>query len=106
MKKVLMFESALFVSASQIPVTSTENGRWKIIEAAAVQKDQVFNPLDLVESNVVYLMNNACYKSYTLHKTLESVQKLNVTDNETNKCGDESGKVVEPCRKRLSCVYY
>ena len=51
--------------------------------AAAVQKDQVFNRLDLVESNVVYLMNNACYKSYTLLKTLESIQKLNVTDNET-----------------------
>ena len=71
-----------------------------------MQKDQVFNRLDLVESNIVYLMNNACYKSYTLRKTLESIQKLNIADNETNQHGDESGKDVEPCRKRLRCVYY
>ena len=38
---------------SDTTVTSTENGRPKIIEAAAVQKDQVFDRLDLVESNFV-----------------------------------------------------
>ena len=39
-------------------------------------------------------------------KTLESVQKSNVTDNQTNQCGDESGKDLEPCRKGLRRVYY
>ena len=29
-------------------------------------------------------MSNACYKSYTLHKTLELIQKSNVTDNQIN----------------------
>ena len=81
-------------------VTSTENGRQKIIEAAAVQKDQVLDRLDLVESNFAHHMNNASYKSYTLCKTLESIQKSNVTDNQTNQCGDASGKDVEPCHKR------
>ena len=91
---------------SDTTVISTENGRRKIIEAAAVGKDQVLDHLDLVESNFVYHMNNAHYKSYTLRKTLESVQKSNVTNNQTNQCGDESGKDVEPCLKRLRCVYY
>ena len=50
---------------SETTVTSTENGRRKIIEAAAVRKDQVLDRLDLVESNFVYHMNNAYYKSYT-----------------------------------------
>ena len=91
---------------SDATVPSTENGRRKIIEAAAVRKDQVLDRLDLVESNFVYHMNNAYYKSYTLRKTLESVQKSNVTNNQTNQCGDESGKDVKPCRKRLRSVYY
>ena len=38
-------------------VTSTEKGRWKIIETAAVWKHQVLDRLDLVESNFVYHMN-------------------------------------------------
>ena len=86
-------------------VISIKNGRRKIIEAAAVRKDQVLDRLDLAESNFVYHMINACYKSYTLRKTLEFVQKSNVSDNQTNQCGDESGKDVEPSRKRLRCVY-
>ena len=61
--------------------------------------------LDLVESNFVYHMNNACYKSYTLHKTLESVQKSDETDNQAIQCGDESGKNVKACRKRFRCAY-
>ena len=42
-------------------------------------------------------MSKSCYKSYTC-KTLESVQKSDVSDNQTMQCGNESGKNVEPCR--------
>ena len=58
----------MYYLPAPVTVTSTENGRRKIIEAAAVRKDQVLDRLDLVESNFVYHMNNACYKSYTLVK--------------------------------------
>ena len=56
--------------------------------------------LDVVEWNIVYQMNNSCYKSYTL----ESVQKLGESDNQTVQCGDESWKKVESCRTRLRFI--
>ena len=68
---------------SNTTVTSTENETGKIIKATAVQKDEVLDCLDIVESNFVYQMNNACYKSYTL----ESVQKSGESDNQTVQCG-------------------
>ena len=36
MKKVLMFQGVIWQRHSDTTVTSTEKGRWKIIEAAAV----------------------------------------------------------------------
>ena len=66
-----------------------------------MQKDEVLDCLDIVESNFVYQMNNACYKSYTL----ESVQKSVESDNQSVQCCDESWKNAEPCRKRLRCIY-
>ena len=44
----------------------------------------------------------ACFKS----KTLESVKKPDESDNQTTQCSDESGKILEPNRKRSRCVYY
>ena len=66
MEKVLMFQGLLFPCASQIPVTSTEYRKRKIIKATVVQKDKVLDCLDVPESSFVYQMNNACCKSYTL----------------------------------------
>ena len=37
-------------------------------------------------------MNNACYKSYTLGQTLESIQKSAESNKQTIQCGNESGK--------------
>ena len=45
-------------------------------------------------------MNKSCYKSYTL----ESVQKLGESDNQTVQCGDESWKKVESCRIKLRFI--
>ena len=70
-----------------------------------MRKDEALDRLDLVESNFIYYMNNAFYKSYTRHKTLESVQKSDQLDNQIIQCGDESVENVEPCRKRWKCIY-
>lgn len=70
-----------------------------------MRKDEALDRLDLVESNFIYYMNNACYKSYTRHKTLESVQKSDQLDNQIIQCGDESVENVEPFRKRWKCIY-
>ena len=51
-----------------------------------MQKDEVLDSLDIVESNFVYQMNNVCCKSYTL----KSVQESDESDNQTVQCGDES----------------
>ena len=56
---------------SDTTVTWTENWRWKMLKTTAVQKEVVLDCVDIFESNFIYQMNNACYKSYTL----ESVQK-------------------------------
>ena len=51
-----------------------------------MQKEEVLDCVDIVESDFVYQMNNACYKSYTL----ESVQKSDESDNQTLHCGHEN----------------
>ena len=42
--------------------------------------------IDIVESSFVYQMNNACYKRYTI----ESIQKLDKSDNQTLQCSDKN----------------
>ena len=70
-----------------------------------MSKDELLDRLDLVESNFIYRMNNACYKSYTRHETLECVQKSDQLGNQIIQCGDKGGKTGEPCRKRWKCIY-
>ena len=51
-----------------------------MIKITAVQKEEVLDCLNIVESNFVYQMNNAYFKRYTL----ESVQELDESDNQTH----------------------
>ena len=51
-----------------------------------MQKEEVLDCIDIVESNFVYQMNNACYKRYTIG----SIQKLDESDNQTLQCGDQN----------------
>ena len=57
-------------------LTSSENGRHKIIEAAAIRKDKVQERLTLhkLDRDFCYYMDNHCYKSYTLKKTLDNIE--------------------------------
>ena len=52
---------------------STENGKEAIIEAAAVQNDDVLKHINLLEnkSSFSYHSSNECYKTYTMKKTLD-----------------------------------
>ena len=49
-------------------LTSSENGRRKITEAAAIRKDKVQEPLTShkLDWDFCYHMDNHCYKNYTL----------------------------------------
>ena len=51
-----------------------------------MQREEVLDCIDKVESNFVYQMSNACYKRYTI----ESIQKLDESDNQTLQCSDEN----------------
>ena len=57
--------------------TSTENGRTRIIEAAEVRRDVVFERLKQVDKGkFLYHVTNECYKQYTLKKTLDKLKQL------------------------------
>lgn len=57
-------------------LVSTENGRKKIMDAAFIRKDEVYQRLnkDSIDQNFCYHMDNNCYKKYTLKKSLDAVK--------------------------------
>ena len=56
-------------------LTSIENGRTTITEAGNIRNDILLRSLQdrKVEENFKYHMTNACYKSYTMKKTLAAI---------------------------------
>ena len=60
---------------SQVSLTSTENGRKKIIDAAAIRKDEVYQHLQnrSIDRNFKYHITDSYFKNCTLKKTLESL---------------------------------
>ena len=57
-------------------VSSTENGRKRVVQAAALRVDHVHQRLQTVDlHNFVYHVDNDCYKSYTLAKSLQRIEK-------------------------------
>ena len=56
-----------------------------MIKATAVQKDGTLDCLDIVEGNLVYQMNNACYKIYTFEQVNQIIKQFNVV-MEGGKC--------------------
>ena len=62
-------------ASTEEPTSTTENGRKRVREAASVRKDSVCKRLKLIaDINFVYHVNNQCYKSYTLKKTVEKLK--------------------------------
>ena len=60
-------------------VTSTTNGRNKVIEAASIRKGIVLERLNGIEQNFVYHVNNECYKKYVMKKTLDKLTDAEVS---------------------------
>ena len=60
-------------NSKRCSVTSTTNGRTKIIEAASIKKDIVLERLNGIEENFVYHMDNECYKRYVMKKTIDKL---------------------------------
>ena len=55
---------------------SSLDGRKRILDAAKIPDDFVNKCLKLVDKdNIVYHVNNECYKQYTLKKTLEKLEE-------------------------------
>lgn len=66
----------LAVDSSLQPTSGAENGRKRIREAASIRNYIVNKRLKLVgDGEFVYHMNNQCYKTYTLKKTLDRISK-------------------------------
>ena len=55
-------------------LTSTKNGRRKILEAVSIRQDVDYDRLQNVKSIFKYHTTNDCYNSYTMKKTLEIMQ--------------------------------
>ena len=70
---------------SKVLLKSTENGRKKITDAAAIRKDEVYQQLQNgnIDRNFKYHVTNSCFKNYMLKKTLAS---LSVSSNFLDLC--------------------
>ena len=66
---------------SKVSLTSTENGRKKIIDAAAIRKDEVYQRLQNgnIDRNFKYRVTSSHFKNYTLKKTLESLSVSSIS---------------------------
>ena len=97
--------------------TSTSNGRKRIREVASTLNDVVFKRLKVIgDDDFVYHMNNKCYKTYTLNKTVQSKYDKNIkpcthasaTSDSTNtrrsSLGPRSGPTVECNIYQQKCV--
>lgn len=69
---------------------SNAEARLKILEAARIRNDLVARRLEQVDHELfVYHVNNKCYKSYTLKKTLIKLEEESCKATEESE-GDES----------------
>ena len=84
--------------SKQCSVTSTTNGRTKIIEAASIRKDKVLERLNGIEQNFVYHMDNECYKRYVMKKTLDKLTEVEESHSVASE--DNGDDEMEPKSKR------
>ena len=71
-------------------VVSSENGRRKVLDAAVIRKDEVFDRLQKTDSPFCYHVTNECYKRYTLKKSLQTIRdKADSTADDTIEEEDE-----------------
>ena len=69
-------DTVLFFKKNIKGLISTANGRSKIMEAAQIREDEVWDRLQSpsIAEDFLYHMDNKCYKSYVLKKTLDNIK--------------------------------
>ena len=75
-KEIMPFEASKCIICQKskgCSVTSTANGRTKVIEAASIRKDILLECLNCIEQNFVYHMDNKCYKRYVMKKIFDKL---------------------------------
>ena len=96
-------------------VTSTTNGRTKIIEAASIRKDIILERLNGIEQKFVYHMDNKCYKRYVMKKTLDKLTEAEEShlvaledngDDEMEPKSNAQGKIFAKTRACYYCFQY
>ena len=72
---VLNIDQCISKKKSKISLTSTESGRRKIINVAAIRKDETYQQLQNgnIDKNFKYHVTNSCFKNYAMKKTSESL---------------------------------
>lgn len=94
--------------SKDLKTTSTPDGRIKILRAAEIRKDIVYERLKLIEENFHYHVDNRCYKSYTMKKTLDKLEKT-IKNNNHETVENELEQPIdseEPARKRTRYELY
>ena len=71
---IVWASKCIICQSSSGVTTNSENGRKRIREAAEIRNDCVSKRLKLITSDNLYQINNKCYKTYTLRKTLDTIQ--------------------------------
>ena len=83
-------------------VTSTQNGRLKIIEAANVRNDIVYQRLQLAGDDFAYHMETKWYRQYTLKRTLDYIKKHKESEPEAAEQSKE--ETTDPNRKKTRYI--
>ena len=81
------------------PITSTDNGRRAIIEAASVRQDVVYERLKLVEQDFHCHVSNERYKQHTLKRILDKIKRENKASHPIDSIQEESSTSKEPSIK-------
>ena len=84
--------------SKQYSVTSTTNGRTKIVEAASIRKDIVLERSNGIEQNFVYRMDSECYKRCVMKKTLDKLTETEESHSVVSEDSVDAG--MEPKSKR------
>ena len=79
--------------SSKLKLSSTENGRAELMQAATKKKDDVFKRIQMVDGPFYYHVDNNCYKRHKLEASrIEIMDEVKKQESET--------RTDEPERKR------
>ena len=86
-------------------LTSTDNGRCNVIEAASIREDDVNERLKLVEQDFYYHVSNDCYVWYTRKRDLDKLKAAKKDANEgivtSSSVAQQVGSPDGPSEKKL-----